>query len=1194
MVVASSTCSDTHQVLPGRQIVGIVVATALLVGSVALTASASVLGAGFTRDERGELGTFPSAVWRGGHGSRWSDPASWQGGVVPGPGVVARFDRSSGDAIVDSPSIGAVAGLLLEPGFRGTIRLERDILVRGAVLIAGGTLEQGSSRLSARAWRQSGGVFVGGTAALSIESDARVRGGLLATPSGEMRVERLEIRAPGVVRIGSNGKLNITGGGEPLSGDGLLDTTTNRPTSVEYTGSSAADVTAAGPARGLQKLGVAERRRDSRERRRRGTSGTAAARKGLERTFSVSGERLWLNRGEDSLNCAVIDTANGFAYFGTSTTPGIVVKVSLATFTKVGALTLAAGEDSLLSAVIDPGNGFAYFGTETDPGIVVKVNLQTFTRAGALTLDAGEGALYSAVIDTANGFACFGTDTNPGIVVKINLASLSRVGALTLNAGESYLGSAVIDTANGLAYFGAWTSPGMVVKVNASTLTRVDALAFNAGESGASSAVIDTSNGFAYFGTDTSPGKVVKVNLTSFTRVGALTLDTGEDYLYSAVIDPASGFACFGTDSSPANVVKVNLATLTRVGGLALDSGERSPYCAVIDTSGGFAYFGTFTSPGQVVKIALATLTRVAGIELFPGESFLASSVVDPVNGFAYFGTDTDPGVVIKVDLATMTRVGALVLGAGESYLFSAVIDPASGVACFGTATEPGIVVKIDLATFTRAGALPLSVGEDLLYTAVIDPANDFAYFGTWTSPGIVVKVQLSPLTRVGALTLASGENMLGSSVINAANGYACFGTWTSPARVVKVNLAALTRTGALSLNSGEDYATSAVLDPGSAFAYFGTDTDPARVVKVNCASLTRTGSLSLDAGESYLYSAVIDPPSGFAYFGSYISPGIVTRIDLGNTVTSVVSSVNPSVLGQAVLFTATVAARVGGSGTPTGTVAFKDGGAVITGCGAVSLDGAGQAACGTSALAVGTHTITVESSGNGPDWNPSIGTLAGGQVVSGTTAFLTVAKTGAGSGVVTSSPVGIDCGTTCSFQFAVGAVVTLSASASAGANFAGWSGEGCGGVGTCQVTMSQARNVSAMFVPLAPLAFVPVAPCRVFDTRLSSGAEAGAPALATGERRLFTVTGKCNVAADAKAVSANLTVVGATAAGDLRVVAGHVTSTTTSALSIPVERARANNALVQLSAAGDGSILVINATTGTVHLILDVNGYFH
>ncbi len=76
----------------------------------------------------------------------------------------------------------------------------------------------------------------------------------------------------------------------------------------------------------------------------------------------------------------------------------------------------------------------------------------------------------------------------------------------------------------------------------------------------------------------------------------------------------------------------------------------------------------------------------------------------------------------------------------------------------------------------------------------------------------------------------------------------------------------------------------------------------------------------------------------------------------------------------------------------------------------------------------------------------------------------LTVSKSGTGAGTVTSSPAGISCGATCSAGFAPGAVVTLSASASAGSSFAGWSGGGCSGTGTCQVTLSSAQTVTASF----------------------------------------------------------------------------------------------------------------------------------
>jgi hypothetical protein len=76
----------------------------------------------------------------------------------------------------------------------------------------------------------------------------------------------------------------------------------------------------------------------------------------------------------------------------------------------------------------------------------------------------------------------------------------------------------------------------------------------------------------------------------------------------------------------------------------------------------------------------------------------------------------------------------------------------------------------------------------------------------------------------------------------------------------------------------------------------------------------------------------------------------------------------------------------------------------------------------------------------------------------------LDVSKDGTGSGSVSSSPAGIDCGATCSLAFDYGTVVTLTATPAASSDFTGWTGAGCTGTGTCIVTMDAARSVTATF----------------------------------------------------------------------------------------------------------------------------------
>ena len=87
------------------------------------------------------------------------------------------------------------------------------------------------------------------------------------------------------------------------------------------------------------------------------------------------------------------------------------------------------------------------------------------------------------------------------------------------------------------------------------------------------------------------------------------------------------------------------------------------------------------------------------------------------------------------------------------------------------------------------------------------------------------------------------------------------------------------------------------------------------------------------------------------------------------------------------------------------------------------------------------------------------------------TTPTLTVSGAGSGSGTVTSSPAGIDCGSDCSEAYTYGTTVTLTAAPAAGSIFGGWGGA-CSGTGTCEVTMTEARSVTATFSLTGTLQF--------------------------------------------------------------------------------------------------------------------------
>jgi hypothetical protein len=84
-------------------------------------------------------------------------------------------------------------------------------------------------------------------------------------------------------------------------------------------------------------------------------------------------------------------------------------------------------------------------------------------------------------------------------------------------------------------------------------------------------------------------------------------------------------------------------------------------------------------------------------------------------------------------------------------------------------------------------------------------------------------------------------------------------------------------------------------------------------------------------------------------------------------------------------------------------------------------------------------------------------------QTISASTQYnLSVITNGTGTGTV--SGAGINCGSVCSDSYAPGTLVTLTATPASGSTFAGWSGGGCTGTGTCAVTMKAATSVTATF----------------------------------------------------------------------------------------------------------------------------------
>ena len=118
------------------------------------------------------------------------------------------------------------------------------------------------------------------------------------------------------------------------------------------------------------------------------------------------------------------------------------------------------------------------------------------------------------------------------------------------------------------------------------------------------------------------------------------------------------------------------------------------------------------------------------------------------------------------------------------------------------------------------------------------------------------------------------------------------------------------------------------------------------------------------------------------------------------------------------------------------------------------------------------TNVATIDANGLATGRNPGSATIiATSGDRSGSTTLtvvsrptLSLVREGTGSGTVTSSPPGIDCGATCSASYDRNTPVTLTATPATGSIFEGWNGGDCSGVGPCTVALTANTTVFARF----------------------------------------------------------------------------------------------------------------------------------
>ena len=103
-----------------------------------------------------------------------------------------------------------------------------------------------------------------------------------------------------------------------------------------------------------------------------------------------------------------------------------------------------------------------------------------------------------------------------------------------------------------------------------------------------------------------------------------------------------------------------------------------------------------------------------------------------------------------------------------------------------------------------------------------------------------------------------------------------------------------------------------------------------------------------------------------------------------------------------------------------------------------------------------------------------------------------------------------------------------------------------------------------------------------------TSGGALGANAI-----RTLTLAGQCGIPSGAKSVAVNVTVTGGTSTGVIALFPGNAFPQGTSAGNYRAGITRANNAMAELATNGAGTLGIQNGSAGTVHVVLDVSGYW-
>ena len=620
---------------------------------------------------------------------------------------------------------------------------------------------------------------------------------------------------------------------------------------------------------------------------------------------------------------------------------------------------LAVGSHSVTAVY----SGNPTYATSTSAPVTQMVTVGSTTTVVAASVNpsvSGQTVTYTATVSSVAPASGTRTGTvafqDGGVVIASCAAKAVAVNG-TATCAIAYTGPGthtITAIYSGDANFTASTASAITQTVNLGP-TAV-ALSSSANPSSTGANVTFTANVTA-----TAPASGARTGTVDF-QVGGVNIAG-----CSAQVVPASGKATCVT-----NTLTVGANTITAIysGDANFAASTSAPFPQTVNKGATTTKVVSSLNPSStgVTVTFTATVTAVA-----PASGTRTGTVAFEDGGIAIAGC---AGQVIGAAGTATCATNALAAGV---HTITAVY---SGDGNFTTSTSAPLTQTVLSATTTTvtSSANPSFFGQSVQYTASVAGGPTVTGTITFRDGGANIAGCVAVVMAAGSASCTVSPTVASHAITAVYSGDASNSASTSAAMTQVVTADPTTTVVTATVNPtvfGQSVTFTATVTANAP----GSGTPTGKVAFDNgAAAIAGCGGVTLVAGVATCTTnaltvgvhSVTGHYNGSANYVTGTSPVLTETVNQGSTTTIVGSSLNPSVSGQSVTYTATVTVVAPAAGTATGTVDFEDGGVAIAGCAAKVLTAAGTATCSFTYPGTGTHSITEIYSGN-PDFAGSI-----------------------------------------------------------------------------------------------------------------------------------------------------------------------------------------------------------------------------